>query len=72
MKTLLLAATILAASTVSKQSVEVQYLDKETEPVGAIVRTGVREFTEADGTKAFWITGKTLQELTQQVQTHKN
>lgn len=73
MKTLITSLVVFVASTqfAPKAEVEVQFLKGDSEPMGVILRTGVREFTDSNGQKAYWVTGKTLTEIQNQINNHK-
>lgn len=73
MKTLIASLLILAVSSefAPKPSIEVQFLKGESKPLGVILRSGVMEFTEKDGKKAYWVTGKALEEINHQIETYK-
>ncbi len=73
MKSILAFTVLLGASTFSSSpSVDVQFLQSETKPIGVILRgNNIREFTDQNGQKAYWVTGKAIEEINMQIKNYK-
>lgn len=73
MKTLLAFVLITGASSLLPSSnVDVQFLQSETKPMGVVLRgNSIREFTDASGQKAYWVTGKAIEEINTQIKNYK-